>query len=413
MYYTGQDLMIIEGRTMYKTKMEDFGRINEIIMDKKPQMFFYTTTLTAGVSVDINYFDTFVHACYSHVSPIDFLQSIARVRNCLKCKGSIYFINSGHIGYKTFQDALMELTNDLTIFEMSYQVLASINEREYQLAEFWYAYILDSLSSMGYILVHNKFIKTDTIKALKLDKIIQLTEKHIEIFKVVKTHEIETKLRDDIPKDIYEARPRYLLFKRFNFTLEEVNKLQGDLLLDALNLVEGKISKYFINFIKLTYKEKIDFITQSKELKPLTTIKDIQIIGDTAQSKINTHLKDIATTQRSGFLINDCLNIKGKRNESSLSKFIVSVWHNLEKITNTSETKSITLTNEQYRNIAIETLKGNDEIIDMFLSDKIITRKQLRSSAYLKNIFKSVGLSVEKSDTKSHQEKPKIIISQK
>jgi len=79
---------------MAKIKLEDFKDVNKSWADC--DVLIYTGTLTAGISFELDRFDTFI-GIYSRntSSPLGFTQGLHRVRNFADKLGHIFLENEG------------------------------------------------------------------------------------------------------------------------------------------------------------------------------------------------------------------------------------------------------------------------------------------------------------------------------
>ncbi|KAJ4456108.1 putative Origin of replication binding protein [Paratrimastix pyriformis] len=68
------------------------GDVGRYLVENDTRLLMYTSTITAGVDINIDHFDTFVHLINSNMSPIETAQAIFRVRR--------YRMNEGLIVYQ-------------------------------------------------------------------------------------------------------------------------------------------------------------------------------------------------------------------------------------------------------------------------------------------------------------------------
>lgn len=94
--YTGKDHDVNDsGKSQRRIKREDFSEgINKVISEYQPQLLIYTSTMTSGVSIDIDYFDRFVGCLFSKTCDVlSFVQSVHRIRHIRSKTLEIYYNN--------------------------------------------------------------------------------------------------------------------------------------------------------------------------------------------------------------------------------------------------------------------------------------------------------------------------------
>ncbi|KAJ4452646.1 hypothetical protein PAPYR_13139 [Paratrimastix pyriformis] len=68
--------------------------VGKYLVDSDTRLFMYTSTITAGVDINVNHFDTFIHLINSNMSPIETAQAIFRVRRYRMHEGLIVYQHS-------------------------------------------------------------------------------------------------------------------------------------------------------------------------------------------------------------------------------------------------------------------------------------------------------------------------------
>ena len=153
--YNGRDMDVDQpsGKSMYTVKQEELPRINDIIAERQPRVLIYTTTLTAGVSIDIPaYFTQGIHIYSRHILPTEFVQATARVRHLRDKKIRLVLINrdTGNTGDPSFHDELRKLSIDPLTAPAGYELIASLAERHSQLMQGDWPMVVDLMRTQGY-----------------------------------------------------------------------------------------------------------------------------------------------------------------------------------------------------------------------------------------------------------------------
>ena len=153
--YTGRDLDVVgeAKHSMFVVKSEELPCINEIIAERQPHLFIYTTTITGGVSIDLpDYFTQAIFIYSRHILPTEFTQATARVRHLRNKRARLVIINRAvrHITDATMQDELSKLTLDPLSAPVGYELIASLAEREAQVLNDSWPLLIDLMRSQGF-----------------------------------------------------------------------------------------------------------------------------------------------------------------------------------------------------------------------------------------------------------------------
>lgn len=93
-YYDGEDAIKYDGVSMAEIKRNDFKNVNDSWSDCN--VLIYTGTLTAGISFELERFDTFIGIFARNTSTaLAFTQGLHRVRNFADKVGHLYLEKEG------------------------------------------------------------------------------------------------------------------------------------------------------------------------------------------------------------------------------------------------------------------------------------------------------------------------------
>lgn len=360
MVYHGEDLRkTSDGRLMAQSKAEDFKDINKKINEIKPRLFISSLSLSAGVSIDIKYFHSFVCKYADCLSPVAQLQALNRVRHYINREGSIYLVraNFGNREYMDYFDIL-----DLQIMSIKhtpeyYKILSAIELRDHLLKNNCLSYICNELLNMGFTLDTKNMNNAKSVPLIKeLDKYVKnkknitrlmieeafknenkktsddqiikifndnapevrlLKPEHEELLRQLKTNEYEFKMRNDLPDNIEKIVKEYSTIKKVNLSIKEYNSLTKFEYLGLL-LFDAKRRK-IINWYEITFQVKRNKFNQ-RALSHVTgrefALTSPQEAEDFHKLKYNEAIKhnmNITTANKCNIVISDKIRIKERR----------------------------------------------------------------------------------------------------
>ncbi|KAJ4454294.1 hypothetical protein PAPYR_11052 [Paratrimastix pyriformis] len=188
MTFSGKDKEMQETETEgvfeshYKQKRTVIsGDINEHLVRHDIRLFMYTSTITAGVDINVPHFDTFVHVLSSNMNPIETAQAIFRVRNYKQRAGIIaYQRGNGACDTQTLEQ-LMALGNTVESafacgrcnWTLPQQVLAMLGARHTELVSKAMEFIVSALKQHHYTLEFTDLVKPEIAP-------VALAEQHMD-----------------------------------------------------------------------------------------------------------------------------------------------------------------------------------------------------------------------------------------
>ncbi|KAJ4453957.1 hypothetical protein PAPYR_11461 [Paratrimastix pyriformis] len=137
------------------------GDIGEHLREENTSLFMYTSTITAGVDINIDYFDTFVHVLSTHISPIELTQAMFRVRKYRMNEGLIIYKHSGGKPFNalSLEDALTADNNVARVFRdgrcdlsLEQQVLMMLAARNLELHQKCLNFVVATLAAHNFAL---------------------------------------------------------------------------------------------------------------------------------------------------------------------------------------------------------------------------------------------------------------------
>jgi hypothetical protein len=302
--FTGHDFEVSHGKSMYRLKAEAFADINAFIRDNNVDLLLWTSTMTAGVSIDLEWFDVLVGAYSSFVSPLFFAQSMCRVRR-IRSNSGVLFIE--HTGTRKVQTAAGLLHDSGTTGEMlrigfdtqpSTQLDIWTTAREDEINGLGWRYLIQSLAQRGFtfdtapraessaktLTIGGKPAEHQTELAF-LDEATDpqavaarvLTNEDLEIFARLGHNERAAKM--DIHDATYEvAAVKIKLMNTLALTLEEANTLPAETIKDMQaprfkSLVKRFIERDKAAFAQLDCPAKIQLIAELKAGKQPTAFR--------------------------------------------------------------------------------------------------------------------------------------------
>ncbi|KAJ4457045.1 hypothetical protein PAPYR_7553 [Paratrimastix pyriformis] len=132
--------------------------ISKYLVDHNTRLFMYTSTITAGVDINVDHFDTFVHQISSEMSPIETAQAIFRVRKYRMHEGLIVYqhrkceaktqsltqiLSLGNVVERAFFDGRCDWT-------IPQQVLAMLDARSNELMNGSLPFVVQALKQHNY-----------------------------------------------------------------------------------------------------------------------------------------------------------------------------------------------------------------------------------------------------------------------
>lgn len=358
--FTGNDLEVRDGVSMYSMKQAAFGDINTFITTKKPRWFVHTTTLTAGVSIDVDHFDSFIHVYTANVDPIEFIQATARVRLYRKNEGTIYIYNrtlpsqTNMVRYALDNRLLYNSLNGGFEMTKSLQMEIYLRTRNNFLHQYAVQLIIQHLSAIGHSFTFRPRIESssETYAITPVDRICA------ESIQMAILTEERVKRLEEFTKDEYKFKktltePDYDLYyfknkarRELHMTIDEINKLDGKKIILLKSSKKFQVKQFIRShgeiYDKLSFEEKSNLLAYFLPYRKLESLPPIPEI--IKQNKID--LTALIKTQESE---NDKMNEKVKLGE--LRKIIVDC--------DTSQTA---------QNLRLQTTKLVDEIIKIFKS---------------------------------------------
>lgn len=156
---TGKNAMIIHGEnlalmdggvSMGRLKEEWLKDIEGAILSSQPDILLYTSTLTAGVSIDIDYFHSAIHVITpDYSSPIDSMQSLLRVRSVRSKEMTLFIMASRMHQVEGWSQAFDALQRDPVQVDIGDQVRAWMLKRATEFDAYGWRLCLEELSNMG------------------------------------------------------------------------------------------------------------------------------------------------------------------------------------------------------------------------------------------------------------------------
>ncbi|KAJ4458707.1 putative Origin of replication binding protein [Paratrimastix pyriformis] len=149
--------------------------IGKYLVDSDTRLFMYTSTITAGVDINVDHFDTFIHLINSNMSPIETAQAIFRVRRFKMHEGLIVYQHSKcDIKTQTLEQILsLGNTTEHAFFDgrcdwtIPQQVLAMLDARNSELMNKALPFIVQVLKQHNYNLSFAEMNKP-TLEAVEL-----------------------------------------------------------------------------------------------------------------------------------------------------------------------------------------------------------------------------------------------------
>lgn len=263
--FTGNDIRVANGSSMYKIKQDAFKDINAYIIDTKPDLMIYTTTLTAGVSIDIDWFDEMIGYYSTYINPIDFIQATCRVRKLRKQRGLIFLdITSESAPCTTLEYLRRSYMLDTCLhggFDMPLvaQLDLWLKARDGTLTTHAWEYVLQSLNSFGYNFKVHPRSETAYSVPIEIDnkpiaKIVayELTDADILTLLSIEKDEYKTKTALVNP-NLEIAALKYKIHTAIRTTLAVTNTLEADMVKKCLQSDVLRKLKRFIRIHATEY----------------------------------------------------------------------------------------------------------------------------------------------------------------
>ena len=287
--FNGRDEMNAIGsdEKMFVHKRDAFIDINAYIESTKPDLLLYTTTMTAGVSIDCHWFDEMVAFYDTKINPIDFIQSTARVRHLRSSHVTLYVQASESIANTSMFQVLddLHLLNDCSFnggrLDYNTQMDVWMSARNGMLLKNAWKFVLQELKRLGYSFIFHSRSETDDptippIPPMGKDReaVVQsiLTEKMVEIFKSVDNRKRDCLAEEGLP-DLVAARYRFNIMRTMKISREECNTLPHDVVKamvsdSAIEKVRAKIKNYRDTYMGMNYPTRVEAIREILSLSP-------------------------------------------------------------------------------------------------------------------------------------------------
>ncbi|KAJ4461921.1 putative Origin of replication binding protein [Paratrimastix pyriformis] len=175
------NIMTFSGKDKEMEETETEGATSTNMVRNDIRLFMYTSTITAGVDINVPHFDTFVHVLSSNMNPIETAQAIFRVRNYKQRAGIIaYQRGNGACDTQTLEQ-LMALGNTVESafacgrcnWTLPQQVLAMLGARHTELVSKAMEFIVSALKQHHYTLEFTDLVKPEITP-------VALAEQHMD-----------------------------------------------------------------------------------------------------------------------------------------------------------------------------------------------------------------------------------------
>lgn len=239
-----QDVYTLNGveKNIFQWKHEFMANPDKFLNEYKPQMMIYTTTMTCGVSINIDYFDVLVGYYNPTSNPIEFCQSLGRCRKINDKHAIIYIPDSTKYVGPTIPCKLLQATTKRPYISKMDSLKIALNARENAQLQYGIYVVAQSMKEMGYKLNSIKVLdgnycesKSDwnsnfpklpkeDLEVLNLYRENDYNEAIIELLRKYEVDEYNTKMTTIFP-DYYKAKTVQKIQETTRLSLEEFKAL--------------------------------------------------------------------------------------------------------------------------------------------------------------------------------------------
>jgi hypothetical protein len=251
--YDGADLnLLLDKRTMYESKREDLPKINEVIRDNAIDLLIYTSSISVGVSIELeNYFALSYNIFSGNISSHVMYQAMQRVRQFTTNLAYLIIVPLASASSEglTMAKAIAKFSIQPAIAKISEQMLAAISCGYDTMAKVWIPYILDLIWRDGASVSElNQFITPPerVSNPLRVDKaaVLQsviLSKEQVERAILIDKNEHIGKSGKNMPEGMEDAMKKYKLMCKLGMSVDEVNSLNIYHIRAALEYCEKKM----------------------------------------------------------------------------------------------------------------------------------------------------------------------------
>ena len=154
--YHGRDLEVISGvgearRSMYACKVEDLADLSSVVLDVKPDLLIYTSTISVGISIECKEYFACAYTLFAdYIDVGTCYQAMQRVRQ-FNADFAIINLSPRRIGgdVQSVADALTHYASNPVYARFTEQYLASLSYGHSQLKANWIPVLMDLLWGAG------------------------------------------------------------------------------------------------------------------------------------------------------------------------------------------------------------------------------------------------------------------------
>lgn len=235
-----QDVYTLNGITknIFQWKHEFMADPDAFLRTHNPQMLIYTTTMTCGVSINIDYFDVLVGYYNPTSNPVEFCQSLGRCRKIRDKKVIIYIPDKIQYVGPVIPAKLLQATSKRPFISKMDSLKIALNARENAQTQYGIYIVAQSMKEMGYKLNECRVLGSETVSihsewskafpklpkedfdAINQYRINNFNQEIIDILKKYEIDEYNTKMNTIFP-EYYIAKSVQKIFDTCKLPIDQ------------------------------------------------------------------------------------------------------------------------------------------------------------------------------------------------